>query len=339
MKAVLCLCVCCHLSINLMLFGTEEPVAAQTPRDEPPGTNVGSTKRGADVSDQDNGETTGYAGHYSCRVFSGLDRELCVAVSDGEVAEMKRLIEAGANIEAKSVGRTTQGMTPLIVAVRFGWGLEAVELLLEVGADVNAKDARGSSVLIRALENRPLVDYGLLRSLIDHGADVRAKGAKEMTALMHAAMIDDPACASLLISAGGKVNARDAAGWTALMHANRRQSGSPEVVRLLIKHRADVNAAHKHGGTALMIAAYNGHPRAAKLLIDSGADVNAKDKSGWTPLICAAKGGCEPSVALLLTAGADIDGKDRFGKSALTYAMDNGDVETARLLRKTGAEP
>ena len=339
MKPVLCLCLCCHLSFNPALFAADEPRPAEAPSDETSGVNPDPTKSGQNAPHDHGGVMTGYAGHYSCRVFSGLDRELCVALSDGEVREVRRLIDAGANIEARSAGRSTEGMTPLIVAVRYRWGPEAIRLLLDAGADVNAKDGQGSSALIRAIENRQTADHWLLQSLIDHGADVKARGAKEMTALMHAAMIDDPKSVARLIAAGSEVNARDAAGWTALMHANRRKSGFPEVVKLLIKHRADVNAAHKHGGTALMIAAYNCHPRAAKLLIDSGADVNAKDKSGWTPLICAAKGGSEPTVDLLIAAGADVDAKDRFGKTALTYASDNGQAETARSLMEAGAEP
>jgi ankyrin repeat protein len=339
MKTVFRLCMCCHLWVNMALFGTEEPVFAQTVRDETPATDVDSAKQGKSQLEQGDLATAGYAGHFSCRVFLGVDRELCIAVSDGEVLEMKRLIEAGANIEAKSVEKTTEGMTPLMVAVRYGWGLEAVELLLEAGADVNARDARGSSVLIRALENRPLINYGIVRSLIERGADVKTKSSKEMTPLMHAAMIDDPGCAAMMLSAGGEVNARDTVGWTALMHANRRKSGFPEVVRLLIKYRADVNAAHKYGGTALMIAAYNCHPQAAQLLVDSGADVNARDKSGWTPLICGAKGGCAASVGLLIEAGAELNAQDRFGKTALAYGSDTGHVIIARLLKEAGAEP
>ena len=98
------------------------------------------------------GIRTGYAGHYSCRVFTGREKELAIAASDEEPDEVQKLIAAGANIEAKSRGKYTKGMTMLQVAVWYGWTAEAVELLIEAGANVNAKDSRGNTALIHATQ-------------------------------------------------------------------------------------------------------------------------------------------------------------------------------------------
>ena len=56
---------------------------------------------------------------------------------------------------------------------------------------------------------------------------------------------------------------------------------SPEVVTLLIKAGADVNAKDKYGVTPLhRAAAYNENPEVITILIKAGADVNAKDSDG-----------------------------------------------------------
>lgn len=44
----------------------------------------------------------------------------------------------------------------------------------------------------------------------------------------------------------------------------------------------DVNAADRHGRTALMKLAQEGGPEAVEALIAKGANVNARDEYGWT---------------------------------------------------------
>ncbi|MBO8450903.1 MAG: ankyrin repeat domain-containing protein [Spirochaetes bacterium] len=67
---------------------------------------------------------------------------------------------------------------------------------------------------------------------------------------------------------------------------------------------ADVNAEDPDGGTALMIAAYDGHADVVRLLLDAGADVNAEDQNGSTALMLAAEEGHEDIVRILTEAGA-----------------------------------
>lgn len=62
-----------------------------------------------------------------------------------------------------------------------------------------------------------------------------------------------------------------------------------ENARLLVDSGASVNAADRHGRTALMEAAANGKEVVVVMLLSYGADVNAKDSQVGvlTPFLCS----------------------------------------------------
>ena len=275
---------------------------------------------------------TGYSGHFACDGLSGTSRTLCAAVSDARFAEARRLARSGADLEARSNQPLTEGMTILQLAVWHKWDVEAVRLLLNVGADVESRDRRGNSALIYAAQARPVIRLPVLQSLLDAGADVNAHGENGMTALMHSSMHDDPVVVNALLDAGADVHATDKTGWTALMHATRRNRGHAEVVTSLIAAGSDVNAAHRRGGTAIASAAYNGHLRVVDLLIEAGANVNIHDEAGWTPLICAATRGHLKVVDRLLSSGADLGARDILGRTALSAASAGGHTDIVERL-------
>jgi len=71
-------------------------------------------------------------------------------------------------------------------------------------------------------------------------------------------------------------------GETALLNA--AFWGRVEITKLLIQHRADVNAAAERGIVPLHEAVRMGNLEVARMLIAHGAKVNAKDNEGKTPL-------------------------------------------------------
>eukprot|EP00938_MAST-03A_sp_MAST-3A-sp1_P005266 g5266.t1 len=100
---------------------------------------------------------------------------------------------------------------------------------------------------------------------------------------------------------------------TALHYAS--MFGHEDIVRMLLKHSADVDIQNNNGSTPLHCAVRNSHYRIANLLIQNGADVNAKDYFESSVLCVASedkKFYSSKSVACvlrLLMSGAKIDDK------------------------------
>ena len=74
----------------------------------------------------------------------GVTTPLGIAISKGDVATVKKLIEYGASVDEKC-----NGMTPLMIAARYNQ-VEIITLLLENGAKVKEKDDRGMTALKHA---------------------------------------------------------------------------------------------------------------------------------------------------------------------------------------------
>jgi beta-lactamase regulating signal transducer with metallopeptidase domain len=110
------------------------------------------------------------------------------------------------------------------------------------------------------------------------------------------------------------------------------------VVRELIRDKADVNLMKPGRGSALMAAADNNCPGVAQELIAAGADVNLGFPGKGTPLSIAADNDAVGTVQILLKAGADVNkampGKD----TPLNTAITEGNLEIVKLLVKKGAD-
>jgi ankyrin repeat protein len=88
------------------------------------------------------------------------------------------------------------------------------------------------------------------------------------------------------------------------------------VRRLLLEHKAAVNATDSEGNTPLHSAAFKCHADVVRLLLEHKADVKAADSDGDTPLHLAASCGRLDVVRLLLEHKANIKAVARLPRSA-----------------------
>ena len=137
---------------------------------------------------------------------------------------------------------------------------------------------------------------------IMNGANVNAKDDNGKTVLMRAAMKGYTETARILLKHGADVNAKDNMGWTALIEA--ADGGHTEVTEVLLQHGANVNAKSDLGFTALMMAASRGYTKVAEVLLKHGAEVNARDNYGETALMKATKNNRTKTADLLRAYGA-----------------------------------
>lgn len=105
------------------------------------------------------------------------------------------------------------------------------------------------------------------------------------------------------------VDARDDFHWTPLHDAaDKNQEDSHfEVIELLLKHGADVNARSNIGTTVLHFMVYHAGVNTVQLLLNYGADVSLKNSNGESCLHPAIRGGKIEVVKLLLEHGADVN--------------------------------
>jgi ankyrin repeat protein len=231
---------------------------------------------------------------------------LIMAVENGHFELAVALLKAGADPNDQRSGYTplhtltwvrkpNSGDDPDGQAPPAGSGkltsLEFARLLVEHGADVNARLKHGDSGEAKLnrtgatpfLMAADTADAPLMRLLVQLGADPSMRNADNCTPLMAAAGI-------------GTIFPQEEAG---------TEDEVLEAVQLAAELGGDVNAVDDNGETAMHGAAYKSAPKVVQWLADHGAREeiwNRKNKYGWTPLLIAQgyrKGNFKPDVATI----------------------------------------
>ena len=188
-----------------------------------------------------------------------------------DLEKVRLLIDHGADVNARSDGL---GRTALLIAAGYPGTSSVLELLLDNGADLRATDPSGYTALAMAMRSS---DVGVLRFLVDQGMD---PGREVPAAALRAVYVRDrPATIDYLISQGLRITEG------ALIDASNRRS--PELIEQWIEQGADVNAEGRpYGKTPLLTAASSelAGPEMLRLLIENGADPNQETTEGERPL-------------------------------------------------------
>jgi len=192
--------------------------------------------------------------------------------------------------------------------------------------------------------------YDLTEHLVGkYPQQVNTEGGYYVTPLVAALANEHSKVAELLIrhGAGTSVNVRGNENRIPLHSA--AYYGKIDVVRLLLKHNADVNSQDDMGRTALHYPGANCNHRngpnvpqelanIARLLLDHDTDVNSRSHYGDTPLHMAARCGKVEVACVLLEHGANVDEQDDVGRTPFQCALGRNHNEIIKLLSEHGAK-
>ena len=201
--------------------------------------------------------------------------------------------------------------------------------------------------------------------LLEAGADPNARNDEGLTALHFGARNSNPVVTSHLLEAGANPRARDNEGFTPLHYA-ARWSGNRRVVGILteaganplaesndgrtplhsgLRYRADrgvvsalLDAGAADALTPLQLAALAGDSTEVAALLNEGADPNATDLYGWSALHFAAPLSGAEVVGALLGAGVDLSLATPSGATALHLAAPQADPPVVASLLDYGAD-
>ncbi|ETS79005.1 hypothetical protein PFICI_08858 [Pestalotiopsis fici W106-1] len=233
---------------------------------------------------------------------------LMLAVIHGFVDMVEVLVRNNADINAKPRG----GLSVLHLAVYYGYP-KVANLLLMYGAKLEACINFGTPLVLACGRGH----METTRLLLESGANINAKNKDGATALLMAAGYGHWKTVQLLLENGAELEARVDIG-TPLVRAFYNYDGGIECG--VDDQAVDINTNGHNGGTALFMAAGSGDVTTVRLLLKHGAKIDAQSNVGATPLIWACCYGYAAIVRLLLDNNANVCFRDSEGDSALDCA-------------------
>ncbi|KAG9506528.1 hypothetical protein J7337_000060 [Fusarium musae] len=258
-----------------------------------------------------------------------------LAVSGGHTNVMNTLLERAPSSSDKIAKLQADEKNALVIAIE-GLQLQAAELLIENGWDVNAAVSKGDKPIHRAaaVGNVPLIEL-----LIAKGAEVNAPGEEGKMPLHYAASGHPNAVEALLDNELTDVNSIDSKGATPLWNAS--YSGATSCVEAILKHAPDLNIVDNSLGWTALHCAYD-IPDITKLLLDAGADptCGGADAQPLLHLVSDEPTGLQ-SVQLYLKTKIDPNIRNQDGLTAIHIAAESREsdrLEVIKLLTSHGAD-
>ncbi|RAQ52622.1 ankyrin repeat and socs box protein [Aspergillus flavus] len=253
---------------------------------------------------------------------------LSIAAELGDRDMTKLLLIQGASVNIRQYSLSSycfgrpamaSGRFPLHWAIA-GNHIVVAELLLQYGANPNARNSPGRSALQEACMRS---DLKMVRLLLQYGADVNARSYNHGWAPIHEAANDKPIeILQLLLEYEPVLDVpavfEPHAPGAAPLHLAVR-SHSLDALRLLLSSGADPDALMVEDMTALHLAAAMGWVEGITVLLDAGASINARDAcTRETPIHKAARNIKMDAIGILGARGADTEIKNIDGQNYQT---------------------
>ena len=273
------------------------------------------------------------------------------AAQAGDLAEVRRLLKDGADVNA-AMG---DGTTALHHAAMRG-DAEMVQVLVYAGANVRATTRLGGYTALHLASQRG--HDAVIGALVKAGADPNQATQTGATSLMLAAASGHVPAVKQLLANEADINAREKANeQTALMFA--AAFNRPEVVKVLVEVGADTRLTStivdvsklKTPEEALNEELRRGSQPASAPRPDDPPDIPGVTRGytyneligrqgGLAAIHFAARQGSQPSVAALLDGGVDVNMPSAAdGTTPLLMAIINGHYDLAMFLLSKGADP
>ncbi|MCJ7690298.1 MAG: ankyrin repeat domain-containing protein [Clostridiaceae bacterium] len=166
--------------------------------------------------------------------------------------------------------------------------IDEIKNYLKVATDSNF-DSKVESILHYAINNSQENYFEIIEILINNGADINSHHSEFLETPLHklcARVNPQIDVITMILKKGAKVNAVNISGKTPIFHCSFNYS--VELLTLLIKYGADINIRDKYKNTLLhddYINCSDKHfEEFLKVLINRGFDINSKNSTGLTPL-------------------------------------------------------
>ncbi|KAL9045698.1 MAG: hypothetical protein Q9214_001301 [Letrouitia sp. 1 TL-2023] len=175
-------------------------------------------------------------------------------------------------------------------------------------------------------------DIEALQILLEYGADPSIPDIHGNTPLHHVRNVD---CCNILLRYGADASATNRYGHTTL-HTICRGDGQFLLLRRLIEAGVDLNIQDHSSETVAMTAVWNKHHDCAQYLIKNGADLEVANKNGERLIHFAIMANFHHILELILDQGVRIDYLNAYGESILHFAARLSDSKAVRILNRFG---
>ncbi|XP_053982715.1 ankyrin repeat and death domain-containing protein 1A-like isoform X2 [Hylaeus volcanicus] len=253
---------------------------------------------------------------------------LMCAARGSNVGVVEYLAEAVESLNGDATDCT--GATALHHAASAGHPTVITALSSIPWLELNVTDKKGQTPIHCACAEEHLEAVEILIGL---GANVDAQDNEGNTPLHVATRTRHTAIAQLLLKAEANTELTDQMGFTPL-HVAASQ-GCKGILDSMIQHGAELNKQCKYGNTPLHLACQNNEVETVEILINKGVDLNCLNLRLQSPIHIAAEMGHTDICELLLAAGANIEQREQSGRTPLYVAARGSFTAIVDMIIKT----